>query len=108
VVRVPDGRFAVENARAALFRPHVNATFTVTAGSCRTSMVLARVDERPVTRGVEQFSLIFHAPAGAVIPEGTHAFHHPALGSLPLFVVPVGIPNSRRSIYQACFSRRVA
>jgi hypothetical protein len=33
--------------------------------------------------------------------------HHAALGSLELFIVPIGLPEHRHKVYQACFSRHV-
>jgi hypothetical protein len=75
------------------------------ADGTRVRLVLAKVVERPVTKNVEQFSLIFHAPAGTAVPQGTHSFRHPALGAFDLFLVPIGASNGRRTVYQACFSR---
>jgi hypothetical protein len=100
------GPFRLHDARAAIFQPHANTPFAVrSADGARVRMVLAKVAERPITKNVEQFSLIFHAPAGTTLPQGTHAFHHQALGEFDLFIVPVGAPNGRRTVYQACFSR---
>jgi hypothetical protein len=105
----PGGRLRLQDATAALFRQHLNTAFAVRpADGTPTRMVLVKVIERPVTKNVEQFSLMFHAPAGKPAPCGTHAFQHSALGDFDLFVVPVGIPNGRRTVYQACFSRHLS
>jgi hypothetical protein len=97
------------SAGAERFRRHVNTSFAVhSADGAGVRLVLARVFEIPITKNVEQFSLIFHAPPGTRMPHGTHAFQHDALGCFDLFVVPVGAPNRRRALYQACFSRHVS
>jgi hypothetical protein len=102
----------LHDATAALFRAHLCTSFRVRSRGCgddsRAHLVLAEVSERRLTRNVEQFSLIFHAPPGTVIPDGIHTLEHAALGRLDLFIVPVGAPNVRRTVYQACFSRHVA
>ena len=97
---------AFQDATAALFLQLLNTSFVVRcADRTRARFVLAEVFERAVTRNVEQFSVIFHAPAGSPVCDGTHAFQHPALGDFYLFIVPVGPSNIGRTVYQACFSR---
>ena len=71
----------------------------------RLALVLASVNERPISHGLEQFSLVFHAPAGQGGFNGTHAFQHQALGHFDLFIAPVGARDARRTVYEACFSR---
>ncbi len=100
------GRLGLLDAEAGHFRPHLNTSFAVNAADGASArLVMAEVAERPITKNVEQFSLIFHAPAATTLPQGIHGFHHPALGDLDLFIVPIGAPNGRRTVYQACFSR---
>ena len=104
--RLTRGRLRLEEADAELFRQHLRSPFAVrTAEGTRTRMTLAKVVERPVVKNVEQFSLTFHAPPATTIPQGTHAFHHPELGRFDLFIVPIGAPTGRPTVYQACFSR---
>jgi hypothetical protein len=99
-------RFRLEDTDATFFRQYLNDSFMVqSAGATPTQLVLARIVERPVTKNVEQFALIFHAAPGQSIPDGTYPFQHAALGDFELFIVAVGIPNERRAAYQACFSR---
>ena len=110
---VPDGdgrsaRFRLQDATASLFRKYLTDPFTVrVAGEGRVRLVLAKVTDGPATRNVEQFSLIFHGPAGTAIPDGTHTFQHPEIGTFDLFIIAIGIPNDRRVAYQACFGRHV-
>lgn len=104
----PRVRFHLQNASAALFRPHLNTTFSLhSADGTRHRVVLATVAEGPIDKHIEQFSLIFRAPTGAVLPDGTYAFQHPALGTFELFIVPIGAADVRRASYEACFSRHV-
>jgi hypothetical protein len=97
------------SAGAERFRQQLKTSFAVhSADGTRVRLVLAKVLESPITRNVEQFSLIFHAPAGTGMPHGTYAFQHDALGHFDLFIVPIGAPNEVRSLYQACFSRHLS
>ena len=98
----------MEHASAALFLPHLHTTFTVRATEgTRVPIFLARVSERPLAQGVQQFSLTFHAPPGAPALNGTSAFRHPILGEFDLFIVRVGAGSPCRTVYEACFSRHV-
>jgi len=96
-------------AGAERFRQHLNTVFAVRAADgANVDFLLAKVSERPITKNVEQFSLVFHAPAGTGVSDGTHGFQHPALGEFELFIVPIGAPDDRRAVYQACFSRHLS
>jgi len=110
-VQLPPAR-TIEPARAAgaeRFRQQLNTVFAVhTADRANVRFVLAKVSERPITRNVEQFSLIFHAPAGTTVSDGTYGFEHRSLGHFELFIVPIGTPDDRRAVYQACFSRHLS
>ena len=92
---------------AAFYRAVVNQTFRVSTDEGTVPLVLVRVIEQPVSNGFEQFSLIFHGVPGEVLRDGIHSLEHPAAGELDVFLSPVGKPNSRRTAYQACFSRHV-
>jgi hypothetical protein len=103
------GLFTLHSANAERFRQQLNTSFTVRAADgASVDLVLAKVSERPITRNVEQFSLIFHAPAGTTVSHGTYGFQHRALGAFELFIVPIGAPDDRRTVYQACFSRHLS
>jgi hypothetical protein len=100
------GGLALVDARAAHFRPHVGDWFTVrTSANERYRVMLAEVTERPASRGVEQFSIIFHGAPRLGLAAGTHTFSHLRLGTLDLFISPIGPANRPRTEYQACFSR---
>ena len=96
------GVLHLDDISAAAFAPHLDSRFATDAGP----LTLTRIVERPLQRGVEQFSLIFRAAADDCRPHGTYAFAHPALGNFDLFIAPVGLP-SEGATYEACFSRHV-
>jgi len=91
-------------SQAAMFRVHLDTTFM--ADSQGVPLRLAEVVDERASAGIEQFSLFFHGPADRVLPQGTYALEHAALGPLALFLVPVVGSNHERIVYQACFSRR--
>jgi hypothetical protein len=104
----PGGPFPLQSTGAERFRQQLDTSFTLRAADGDSvDLVLAKVCERPITRNVEQFSLIFHAPAGTALSHGTYGFQHRALGEFELFIVPIGAPDERRTVYQACFSRHL-
>ncbi|MDQ4070654.1 MAG: hypothetical protein M3203_14455 [Actinomycetota bacterium] len=49
------------------------------------------------------FSLVFRGPAGVVLPQRIYRVHHPDLGSLDIFLVPIG-PDSTGMRYEAIFT----
>lgn len=96
----------MSDASASQFLPYLKDSFTVRVGALRsTKLVLAEVDERSNTKNVAQFSLTFHARPQDLLSDGTYEFTHRSLGSFHLFIVKIGIPSDRRSVYEACFSR---
>jgi hypothetical protein len=105
--RYPYLRFRrLEDATAGLFRAHIDTEFVVlTPDGVRQSMTLVKVTEKPAAKNIEQFSLIFHAPAAIGISDGNYALLHQELGSHYLFLVPIGSEHQSRRVYQACFSR---
>ena len=92
---------------AATFRAHVNTAFVVSPGSGAVTLRLADVVERPISAGLEQFSLFFHGPTDRLLPQGTYEIEHASLGLIALFLVPVVGSNHERIVYEACFSRPV-
>ncbi len=97
---------ALESLTADFFKPHIATEFSMYPAEGKKSLlVLAKVTEKPLQRNVAQFSLIFHGAAETGIGDGIYLFRHPILGSFDLFIVPIGSPDSRRRVYQACFSR---
>ena len=101
-----NGPRPLETFTAASFHPHVNTEFTLrTAERFLGSLVLAKVTERPLSGNVAQFTLIFQGTAEMESGGGNCLMQHRVLGSLDLFIAPIGAPDSRGRKYQACFSR---
>jgi uncharacterized protein DUF6916 len=99
----PRGPFRLRDASAAHFRPLLKTSFAVrSTDGAPVALALARVIEGPPGKRFEQFSLMFHAPAGSPPLHGTYVFRHAALGAFDLFIAPVG---DARATYEACFSR---
>lgn len=73
----------------------------VTDRSAVTSMRVARPG---TVTGVECFSLTFSGPRTRALAQNTYQFDHPALGSFPLFIVPMGV-SADGPHYEAAFYR---
>jgi len=86
------------------FAAQVGTSFDLVAGSEHFPMQLASCEDRGSDERLEQFSLIFTAPAGAPLHQGSYAVEHPALGNLPLFLVPIA-GDAEGVTYEAVFSR---
>jgi hypothetical protein len=60
------------------------------------------MDERKADGGRIPFSLVFRGPRASVLPQRTYRLAHAALGTFPLFLVPIG-PDSAGMCYEAAF-----
>lgn len=89
------------------YREHVDSVFHVEHEAGPVPLRLAEVADQVTSGGFQQFSLFFHGPADRLLPQGTYAMRHDALGSLALFIVPVVGSNAERIVYQAAFSRSI-
>jgi len=87
------------------FRPHVGSEFAVDHRGEPILLRLADVVDRGTASGMHQLVLLFHGPAGSVLPDAIYALQHPALGTLEIFIAPIVGSDSVRTVYQACFSR---
>jgi len=90
---------------ASFFRRYLGTSFTIDGADGRVR--LAEIVEQPLHGHIEQFSLLFHADASSPAAHGTCTFRHAALGSLDMFITPVGAPSGT-TVYQACFSRMLS
>jgi hypothetical protein len=87
------------------FAPHVGSSFLVHADDARrVELTLAQVSDVRTSARTEAFSLEFHGPAGAALPQAEYRFEHPVLGELALFIVPVGQQGGLLE-YEAVFNR---
>lgn len=74
-------------------------------GASPLPVELTEITERDDSPKLEQFSVIFHNPAGAYLPQGMYELHHETLGEITLFLVPLGPRNGRGMDFQAIFNR---
>ena len=86
------------------FEPHLNATFEMDApgGIVPLKLVQAASAGQAMRKG-GAFSLLFQAPGGPFLPQATYPLRHPALGTLEIFLVPVG-PVPGGNGYHAVFT----
>ena len=67
--------------------------------------LVAVVEGAPSTR-LERFSLFFHGPLSPVYPQHLYRLEHAQLGSLDIFLVPVGPDDAGEYMqYEAVFNR---
>ena len=98
----------LEDLTPASFLPHVGTQFAVAAdGSPTLTLTLASVDvfaERSGARRTQPFSLLFAGPAEPTLPQRIHRLEHPAIGTLEIFLVPVGPGPEGSARYEAVFN----
>jgi hypothetical protein len=89
----------------ATFAAHVNSTFKVVNNNAVvTELQLVEVSEFKESPRNESFSILFRGPAGSPLPQGRYEFDHNAIGSFPLFIVPVA-KDDQGLVYEAVFNR---
>jgi hypothetical protein len=93
---VPD----LEALTAADFSPHLRERFVLSASDdAALDVELVEVSGA----GARPFSLVFRGPGEPVLPQRIYRLEHPALGTLDLFLVPIGRqPDGVR--YEAVFA----
>ena len=93
------------------FTSHVGTVFTITFTDGTLELTLGVVEphgtrvprpDAPHLR-TEPFSLLFLGPLRPVLPQRTWDLAHPVLGTLGVFLVPLG-PESGRMRYEAVFN----
>lgn len=94
-----------KNLSSRVFSEHLHSSFQVRVpGAAPLSLELIEVSEKSESPQVEQFSLIFRGLLAPHLPQGMYAFEHEKLGTIDLFVVPLG-PDSKGMTYQVVFNR---
>jgi hypothetical protein len=95
------------------FIGHVNAMFRVVLGLEDTidlELIEAKaIGEHPVPDSPgtnrQPFSLIFRGPRERLLPQHIHPVEHPTLGTLDIFLVPLGPEGDPTGLhYQAVFN----
>ncbi len=89
------------------FLPHLNSQFRLGSASetCKLIEVGAEQKITSPTAGFVSFSLLFAAPAGFVAESKIHALSHAKLGTLELFISPVGDSKERVYLEAVCCQR---
>jgi hypothetical protein len=98
----PDVRFT-----RSQFDPHEHSFFAVqTEDVWPVELELIEVtDTTPKDFDGEQFSLVFRGPHEPALGQRIFKLEHNALGSIELFLVPIGAPEKGR-LYEAYFNLR--
>jgi len=86
------------------FAAHLHTIFRVETPAT-LELELAEVRDNSNAQ-IEQFSVLFTGPASPWLAQGTYALHHPQMGQLDLFMVPLG-PRGEHMVYEAVFSRLI-
>lgn len=100
-----------ESLTPATFTPHVGTIFSITFTDGVLDLSLDTVEPhgtrvpKPDASDLrtEPFSLVFLGPLRPVLPQRTWDLAHPALGSIAIFLVPIG-PKDGRMRYEAVFN----
>ena len=86
--------------------PYLNQIFRIKHGSDTVEVILAECQKLTGTEGKtgqrEPFSLIFLGPRLPILPQRMYTFDCGQLGSLEIFIVPIGSDNSGTK-YEAVF-----
>jgi hypothetical protein len=76
-------------------------------GTAATSLVLesaVEVHAAPDSPRRRPFTLTFAGPGGDHLPQGIHDLMHPSLGTIGIFLVPIGPRSDGRHRYEAVFN----
>ncbi len=83
----------------------LHTTFALSAPAGESvPLVLVSVQEGSNSPRLENFSLLFRGPMAPCFPQAIYRLHHEKLGSMDLFLVPVG-PDGQGMQYEAIFNR---
>lgn len=89
------------------FAGAVGSTFVVDPEGTPVTMVLDRIADGPSQPGYEQYALTFRGPGDPVLAQQTFRIDHEGLGTMSIFLVPVGRVGDQIE-YEACFNYRSA
>ena len=95
---------AIADLSAEDFEPHRGKSFRLAANGQALDLKLDEVQRLGTAlRAGGAFSLMFLTPAGPSLPQAIYPVEHPALGTLELFVVPLG-PKDGTNRYEVIFT----
>jgi hypothetical protein len=107
---INDGKanMRLEELKEEVFAQHLNTKFFVPLEERRVELELVKItgDKTSMDKieGVERFALYFLGPGDFYLPQRVYTLEHEALGTLEIFIVPVGARDKRYE-YEAIFSR---
>jgi hypothetical protein len=86
------------------FAPHRDGSFDLQTQAGVVPLRLVKVDPAGNSgRAGGAFSLLFASPKGPWLPQAVYPVKHPSLGTMEIFLVPVG-PLAEGNGYQAIFA----
>jgi hypothetical protein len=86
------------------FASHLDAIFKMHSPAGIVPLQLTKAEGLGhAKRAGGAFSLLFVAPIGPWLPQSTYPIEHPTLGTMNIFLVPIG-PVSDGNGYQAVFA----
>lgn len=88
------------------FAPAVGETFTVgNSDGAVVELLLVEARARGNSSQLSRppFSLLFQGPADPLLPQATYRFNHDSLGTMDIFIVPLG-RDEHSAVYEAIFS----
>jgi hypothetical protein len=87
---------------AADFAPHIGTTFTI-AGEVEATLENVQEREADPSAPRQPFNLLFRGPREPLLPQQTYRVEHDRLGTLEIFLVPVGSSDAG-TLYEAVFN----
>jgi hypothetical protein len=84
------------------FEPHSGETFRLSPGELEVKLVEVKRIGQALREG-GAFSLLFVSATGPFLPQAIYGIAHPVMGTLELFLVPVG-PTHGGNGYEAIFT----
>ena len=89
------------------YAPHVGSDLEVLRGTEWVTLTLVAADASKghVARTREKFSLLFAGGKDKPLVQGSHAFRHPVIGALELFITPTVPTDLDRLWYEATINR---
>ena len=88
------------------FSPHVHAQFDVNLpDGLLLSLNLTKVEDLGLEASSHRraFSLVFSGPRDPILPQKIYSLHEDTLGSLDIFLVPIGV-TLENCLYEAVFN----
>jgi hypothetical protein len=94
----------LESFTLATFEPYVGEMFPIHDGDERleTTLIAAQAVGSGGD-GRDPFSVVFRGPPGVVLEQRIYRIDHPSMGTLELFIVPIG-PDDSGMCYEAVFA----